>query len=796
MRYSASDFCLKINKMSRLLLAAIFLSLFVSNSFAADFTNDASTAFLSVIFGHVTDSYGSVIQGQKSILGIIFQSFNLFIASVGTAIVFYITTVSVMQSAHSGKPLGDKWHTVFLPMRVVAGAGMLIPNSFGYSYAQVITMWFILTGVQGADAVWRGVNGNIGVVDTLHSQGQAAVTGGTDVGSEHAEFLNPNTGVSEPGGKFSAVDYLTPAIQFATCVGTYGTKLPDSSANTAPVPACSDQYPTCDVIPVALSCSPADCSTEQAVIQPEDPRVQKECGLIDFDNINLQGDIRKNYINGMLGLTTIMANDVRNFFPDYISYFNDKGFYDKSANLSADQIADFTLKLQTINDPIKTFTSLINAAVLDQRIADSTQALPDYERKAKDIGWISAGATYYGIIKNAGKGADLKTIEYYIGSPIAATKSLDQTLSADVIKQINSLRTAINGLPSSNDKSDSVTTSAKITYHNIVLSVIGLGIPNFIEFIIHYVLDTSSLLGYPGEVNITNPDSIRAAIATDPLASIADKGAQIASRTETLFFGILTGLLAGFLAATAAGALPYVGTAITIGVITALLTVAFAALFIMMIFYPIGIMMNVYIPLIPTVIYMTGVIGWLLLCIEAMAAAPIVALGLMHPSGDEILGSAEHGLKLLLNLMLRPVLMVAGLIAGLVVVRIALLFFSVSLSMVISKDTGIIPVTSLGAVGALTFVYIGLVTVIIHKSFSLINEIPNRVMTWIGAQGSSVSGEQEMLQKTEGQVKEGGKTPSEIGSKGASGAKTGFKTAGSITRSPAGAKPPTSGELE
>src|SRR3990167_2103914 len=76
-----------------------------------------------------------------------------------------------------------------------------------------------------------------------------------------------------------------------------------------------------------------------------------------------------------------------------------------------------------------------------------------------------------------------------------------------------------------------------------------------------------------------------------------------------------------------------------------------------------GALLGVYIPLIPYVIFTFGVIGWMTSVIEAMVAGPLVALGILSPSGQhELLGKAEPALMLIFNIFLRPELMVFGLI--------------------------------------------------------------------------------------------------------------------------------------
>jgi defect in organelle trafficking protein DotA len=84
----------------------------------------------------------------------------------------------------------------------------------------------------------------------------------------------------------------------------------------------------------------------------------------------------------------------------------------------------------------------------------------------------------------------------------------------------------------------------------------------------------------------------------------------------------------------------------------------------------IGVMMTIgfstayYVPLIPYMVFTFGSIAWLTAVLEAMVAAPIVALGVSSPEGDQAFGKGEQAIMLLMNVFLRPAMMVIGYIAG------------------------------------------------------------------------------------------------------------------------------------
>ena len=61
------------------------------------------------------------------VLQAVFQILNSILFALGAGIISWHTVQGIVASAHTGKPLGDRWHTIWAPMRVVWGVGNLAP---------------------------------------------------------------------------------------------------------------------------------------------------------------------------------------------------------------------------------------------------------------------------------------------------------------------------------------------------------------------------------------------------------------------------------------------------------------------------------------------------------------------------------------------------------------------------------------------------------------------------------------------------------------------------------------------
>ncbi|STX48479.1 DotA [Legionella hackeliae] len=79
---------------------------------------DYSVIFLGNIFGVVD----GVLHGTGSqIMGTMFGVFNSAVLALGGVIIMYTLLVSTMNTAHEGQMLGQKWSSIWVPMRSTLG---------------------------------------------------------------------------------------------------------------------------------------------------------------------------------------------------------------------------------------------------------------------------------------------------------------------------------------------------------------------------------------------------------------------------------------------------------------------------------------------------------------------------------------------------------------------------------------------------------------------------------------------------------------------------------------------------
>lgn len=211
---------------------------------------------------------------------------------------------------------------------------------------------------------------------------------------------------------------------------------------------------------------------------------------------------------------------------------------------------------------------------------------------------------------------------------------------------------------------------------------------------------------------------------SNPILEIAKFGNFLMSMAVNMVFGVLVW---GLFTIIMPGPLFLIGIPI-------FLLLAPMVLVLVGTLWGIGLMMAFYVPLVPYVVFTMAALGWLISVIEAMVAAPIVALGLAHPEGDENLGQAEASVMLLANVFLRPSLMILGFVIAMILTYVVVILFNVGFVRV----NEMIIKTSEGGFGQfmapimMMIFYGSFYMKLVEKCFELIYLLPDQVLTWIG----------------------------------------------------------------
>ena len=161
-----------------------------------------------------------------------------------------------------------------------------------------------------------------------------------------------------------------------------------------------------------------------------------------------------------------------------------------------------------------------------------------------------------------------------------------------------------------------------------------------------------------------------------------------------------------------------------------------------------GLLMGFILPMLPWVLWVSALLGWFILVVEAVIAGPIWALAHMRMDGEVISGPmGEHGYRLALSIMMRPVLMVIGLIAGLVVLTIFIPFIGASIWVAEAMNDGAGAGDGIIGRAVLMVLQSFMMVYVCYRCFQLITHVPDRVLRWIGHGGEGL-GEDQPVEQT------------------------------------------------
>lgn len=149
--------------------------------------------------------------------------------------------------------------------------------------------------------------------------------------------------------------------------------------------------------------------------------------------------------------------------------------------------------------------------------------------------------------------------------------------------------------------------------------------------------------------------------------------------------------------------------------------------------------LSTYLPMVPFIIWFGAAVNWLVVVGEAIVAAPLWALTHLGGEGDGMGSRTAHGYIFILNVMMRPMLMVIGfLLGGAAVIAGGTLLnqlFGIALA-----NAQFNSVTGLLSIIFYLAIYVSMCLNLVHSCFNLIFIVPDQVINWVGGQASATVG--------------------------------------------------------
>jgi hypothetical protein len=229
----------------------------------------------------------------------------------------------------------------------------------------------------------------------------------------------------------------------------------------------------------------------------------------------------------------------------------------------------------------------------------------------------------------------------------------------------------------------------------------------------------------------------------DPVATIVDYG-------HTLISGTVTGFVTYFAAAgtmgtakgwsdslvgQAAGVVTGGTKSAFLGALESVFKAAAPMIILLLIaFFVFAFTLAYYLPGLPMLLWISSLVGWVILVLESLVAAPLWVAAHALPEGDGLAGQhGRQGYFLFLNVLMRPALMVTGLLFSMVIMAgigklIGLSMTVLGISLAGRYTFGLISTI------AMTVILCSLILIVAHKIYGLIPHFPSTIMRWVGQQ--------------------------------------------------------------
>lgn len=767
-----------------------------------------SRILLGNIFGHISFLSLSDI---KSPIGELMRIFNLGILMfAGGYATYTVSTSAINFSKHAG-PMEAEQHNAWLPARIFIGAGALIPTLSGYSMVQVIIMWSVLQGVGLADYIWNQMSSQLDrygvvphVIDNSAQLYSKLYAHGADVendvmpGSASLKQMLASVKCAQLKNKESDEKIaLSEGENYIRIGNKNNAKLCGEYTFTPETNKVKELfknfYNSFNVI-----------SDSNEI----DPLLIKQAFEINY---TLLYQYAKEFFKAKVIAKKENEDDWANVAKKQgwvsagLNYFRfTKKDSEASKLYKVDDISLIFPSLTTeftIGDKINNFCFTAQKAFNEAR--DSYNFNQDEKQPAKSDGQLDNTMNF--VAEQASKYFDgLNSIH-----PNSTTFSEHSNINSPGLNWLFYI-TNIFGLKDLNDTPTNLTVvrdQSLVLNAKIAQTLLGINLINDEDWyepakpkenqsnLFHMqcrqgyknCLTQGAGIIY-GVDKFLKGERVEPLVATRKLGiklmnhSVAfwnkiAEGVYITSRKLVIRYGYLV-MMFKLAAAGLAGIASFISMGLigdilsmlmkTIdGIIDLLFTldqksmVAFLPFSgsISVIYFLAGAVLGIYLPFIPFIVFIFSVIGWVITVIEAMIAGPLIALGVTHPQGHDLLGKSEQAMMLILGVFVRPAAIMIGFVAALYVLYIAYTLLNVGFLVAIAGylqgttiTEGIIMKSVLFMSILLMYVYI--LSAVVHQVFGLTYKVPEQLMRWIGL-SPEISGASQMLGEVSQSVQSG-----------------------------------------
>lgn len=684
------------------------------------------------LLGHILGTnIGSIYLGGEAnpALMHMFELFNTTMMTLATMIISYIGIISTMNTAQEGQVMGRKWSSVWIPMRSILGMLVIIPTpASGYSVIQAMVMWCIMHGIGAADTLWSSVLKDL-------SNGLSATTAIT-----RTKTQDPHSSHVFDSLELIGADLAESVLRSSICMNTIlginngtvkepvgGFRTPDASH----IKEDGAKIQIYETIQDQQISTPQQ-ATHSGVLRvgiPGDPEFNSVCGKYSISGIANKSEWESHFYVDEAVLKK-KAQEIYQYksWALHLMFNNLMPLADRIVHEEVTP-RDSNNRLVALveervqpggyrSEAINTYREVLKYMVKPQRI----NAVQDIVQEGMNDGWLSAGSFYFTLNQthNVNFFEDILAPPVVTNIPSCDSNSFCSDYDPEKLQPLNV------------HLSNFLQFGPEKSYMAVRLWDAKTYLDNDLTMISNRLLLKSR-----GETNKSPLNNLQSDMLNllsemmseqhiDPLIAQGRFGASIMLLSERSWLDTQNELQATINRAEQGY------TQLTTQLMQRIKDLSHSGSISMAIYsvvWIIGATLAIYVPLVPYMIFTVGVLGWLLLVIEAIVAAPILAISFILPAGDE-LGKIMQGLLLLLNILIRPILMLFGFILAIrlyqAVVKLVNYGMMANFEHLNTSD-------SLFAWVAVLTLYGTFVIALANKCFSLIHALPDKILRWVGS---------------------------------------------------------------
>lgn len=692
-------------------------------------SSDLSLQFLENLFPSYFSNTTGVSYSDDAVAQMM-EAINLTLLSIGSLLVFWFTTHAVVASASEGTVLGQRWHTVWVPVRITTGVAATVPFH-GFCAAQLIMMQIVLAGCGLANLAW----------------------------SNYIQYATGNGGHS--------IVAITVPPQVTSDDGTFNTILNDAlcvkvgqyvySTKNAPTVSKGGIYalPLVGWIGAHVF---GESDTTSAFNMPTSPTVSKNSTVYNFGpacgsvTLNKTDDFSADIGQHMNDMKPSGTNVVVNVPPG----FNQ----DKAAQQAADQF------MQAKQDAMSKFIQQVVASpVLDdlassvvsggkavqqgETFADMNKLREDYaayngavlkaastavsasnvvglqiiQSMANTLGWASAGALEPQLIAISAKVDSIMSQQpsFTKGKPDSINnKQFNEALSSAWAQVMDEESTSPNLAPM-NPGAKSNNSSVSSLAGDLVANPRNGG-----DDLMGWIYSN-----YIGSLQDATPSAV------DPLQSISSEGMWAKSSGYAILGAgiVLGGIKGGANGSIIASLTPGVsaGKGVFVGILAVIIPMIITLGEMLIVA---GCVMEYVLPMLPYFIWVSAFVGYMVFVIEAVICAAFWGFSHIKADGeDSFAGQAQsYGYGVALIAIFYPTLMVIGLIMANVLLAAVITFISQTFVLAQGSSSGNIfdPLGFITVFIAMMVFYFSMIA----RCYRLISGLPEWCSRWFGISAS------------------------------------------------------------